>query len=248
MFRESSRIPALRDGGVVSALFETMLAVDGHLVQLDEHIERMARSCRDLEWPPLDEEAFRVAVRNAAGTGSGAVRAVNAQGAITALAFPIPDATRLRRTHGRAITLDRAVRRSLPRHKLLPHYAVCSDALRAAIAAGADEALFVAPDGAILEGTSTNVFAVRDDALVSAPDGILPGIVRAWVLATARGMGLRIEERAPTADDIRGGAFFTGSLTTLAPIRTLDGHECATPGKAYAELARLYATKCSGRE
>jgi branched-subunit amino acid aminotransferase/4-amino-4-deoxychorismate lyase len=96
----------------------------------------------------------------------------------------------------------------------------------------------------ILEGTATNIFAVRDDVLITAPinAGILPGIVRAWVLATAPRIGLRVEERAPAADEIREGGFFTGSLTTLSPIRTLDGHDCPPPGKAYAELARCYST------
>ena len=221
------------------ALFETMLAIDGRIVQLDEHVERMARSCRDLRWKSLDEEAFRNAARDAARPDESAVRVVNEQGTITATSFAIPNATRSRRTHGRAITLPPSFVRSQPEHKLLP-WTVCAIALRDAIDAGADEALFVTPDGAILEGTSTNVFAVRKDVLITAPSGVLPGVVRAWVLATAPTVGLRIEQRPPTADEIRGGGFFTGSLTRLAAIRRLDGHECATPGNAFAELVRFY--------
>jgi branched-subunit amino acid aminotransferase/4-amino-4-deoxychorismate lyase len=231
----------------VTALFETMLAVGGFIVQLDEHVQRMARSCRELNWEPLDEDAFRNAAHKAVRTDESAVRVVNARGMIETTAFAIPDATRSRRAYGRAILLDPAVTRSLPHHKLLPR-TVCSDSLRDAIQAGADEALFVTPDGRILEGTSTNVFAFRGDVLITAPAEVLPGIVRAWVLATVPDLGLRIEERAPTADDIRNGGFFTGSLTKLAPIRTLDGHLCAPPGDAYSELARLYTTKCSGGE
>ena len=228
----------------MNALFETMLVAGGRVVQLEEHIVRMARSCRELGWPPLDDDAFRTA---AVAEGE-AIRVLNAQGTITATSFAVPDVTRSRRAHGRAMTLHPSVRRSLPQHKLLPHYAVCSEALRGAIAAGADEALFVTSHGGVLEGTSTNVFAVRGDVLVTAPQDVLPGIVREWVLATAPAIGMRIEPRAPAAAEIRRGAFFTGSLTTLAPIRVLDGHECATPGDAYVELARRYATKCSGGE
>ena len=33
---------------------------------------------------------------------------------------------------------------------------------------------------------------------------------------------------------------FTGSLTTLAPVRVLDGRGCAEPGEAYVRLVRSY--------
>jgi branched-chain amino acid aminotransferase len=223
----------------VTGLFETMLALGGRIVQLEEHAARMARSCRALGLGPLDEAAFREAAYAVVRNDESAVRVTLVGGVLEATAFAIPEATRLRRMHGRAITLPPSVARSLPEHKLLP-YTICSDALRDAVAAGADEALFVTRDGGILEGTGTNVFAVRGDVLITAADGVLPGIVRAWVLATAPTLGLQIEERPPHADELRDGGFFTGSLTTLAPIRVLDGQACAPPGDAYAELARRY--------
>jgi para-aminobenzoate synthetase / 4-amino-4-deoxychorismate lyase len=220
----------------VTGLFETMLAIDGHIVQLDEHVERMARSCRELGCAPLDEAAFRNTARHALRAGEHAIRVVYEHGTVTATAFAIPNITQARRKHGRATTLDSTVKRAQPGHKRVPDDLL----LRDLIAPDADEALFVTSDGDILEGTSTNVFAVRDDVLITAPDGVLPGIVRAWVLATASTLGLRIEERAPAADDIRRGAFFTGSLTTLAPIRLLNGRPCAVPGPAYADLREMF--------
>ncbi|HET8774148.1 MAG TPA: aminotransferase class IV [Thermoanaerobaculia bacterium] len=216
----------------MTGLFETMLAFRGRIVQFDEHVERMARSCRELGLEPLDEGAFRDAALASVWEAEHALRVVYEDGTLSATAFDIPAPTRSRRTYGRATTLPAAMARPLPRYKRVP------DDLdwRGVIPPRSDEALFVTPEGHILEGTSTNVFAVRDDVLITAPDGVLPGIVRAWVLAR----GLRVEERPPTVDDLRGGGFFTGSLTTLAPIRTLDGEACAPPGETYTELARLY--------
>jgi branched-subunit amino acid aminotransferase/4-amino-4-deoxychorismate lyase len=214
----------------VTGLFETMLAIDRRIVQLDDHVARMARSSRELDLAPLDEQAFRDAARRVVQDGEHAVRVVFEDGAITATAFAIPPITRSRREQGRAVTLQR--RRPVPQHKRFPE----DLHLRTLIPEGADEALFTTDDGAILEGTSTNVFAIRGDVLITAPDGVLPGVVRAWVLAT----GLEIESRPPTTGDILSGAFFTGSLTTLAPIRTLDGRTCAPPGAAFAELVRSY--------
>lgn len=214
----------------MTGLFETMLVVDGRIVQFDDHVARMARSCRELGLPALDEEAFWGAALRATRNGEHGVRAVYEGGAIAATAFELPEVTRSRRARGRAVTLH--WQRPDPRHKRFPE----DLHLRERIPPGADEALFVTADGHVLEGTGTNVFAVRGDVLITAPDGVLPGVVRAWVLS----QGLRVEERPPSIDDIRNGAFFTGSLTTLAPIRTLDGHVCADPGPAYAMLARSY--------
>ncbi len=222
----------------MTGLFETMLAVKGRIVQFEEHMARMARSCRELGWEPLDEDAFRDAALNTVWSAEHAIRVVYEHGVLSATAFDIPAPTRSRRTHGRAITLSAAIVRPLPQYKRVPDDLDWRDV----ISSGSDEALFVTPQSHILEGTNTNVFAVRGDVLITAPDGVLPGIVRAWVLAS----GLRVEERAPTADDIRRGGFFTGSLTTLAPIRTLDGDTCAPPGETYTELARLYS-EMSGR-
>lgn len=212
-------------------LFETMLAVDGHVVQLEEHLARMARSAGT-----LDEDAFRAATLGAVRDGEHAIRVVLAEGTLAATAFDLPEITRSRRIHGRAVTLPASATRPLPQSKRYPE----DLHLRDAIPPGADEALFVTPDGNILEGTSTNVFALHGDVLITAPDGVLPGTVRAWVLATAPTLGLRIEERAPTADDVRRGAFFTGSLTTLAPVRLLDGRPCALPGPAFEELGEMF--------
>lgn len=188
-------------------VFETMLVVGGRIVQLDEHIARMGRDFRDVALGAVrsdDEHAIRVVLED---------------GHLRATAFAIPEITRSRREHGRVVTLPPSLARPIPHLKRYPE----DLRLRELIPEGADEALFVTPDGLILEGTSTNVFAVRGDTLITAPDGVLPGVVRDWVIASAPQLGLRIEYRTPTIGDLLRGGFLTGSLTTLAPIRTLNG-------------------------
>lgn len=234
-------------------LFETMLVLRGRALQVSEHFERMTASCDALGFPRPDAAAFRREVDLACATAAereAALRCVWVAGGsvddadawrLSAAVGEVPRVTRARREHGRAITLDDSFVRSLPQHKLTS-YAVCVLGLRKAIASDADEALFVARDGLVLEGTSTNVFAVRGETLITAPSsaGILPGIVRAWVLSAAPRLGLSIEERAPSAEEVRGGAFLASSLTTLAEVRMLDGRACATPGRAFVRLHELW--------
>jgi len=229
-------------------LFETMLAVNGSIVQLEDHYIRMAESCLTLGFPPLDESTFREAAINAVQSGEHdcALRIVRVCSAtdewlLHASTVPIPAATLSRRKRGRAVTLDSSIARSLPTHKMTS-YAVCTIALRDAVAGGADEALFTDRHSMVLEGSATNVFAMKGTRLITAPvaAGILPGIVRAWVIATAASIGLAVEERAPSQSEIAAGSFFTGSLTTLAPVRELNGRPCVPLNAAFAELTRLY--------
>ena len=103
---------------------------------------------------------------------------------VVATTFPIPATTLRRRRGARVITLARDLVRALPQHKLTS-YAVSMIGLRQAIDADADEGLFVDRRGRVLEGTTTNVFAIDGETLITARDAILPGIVRAWVIENA---------------------------------------------------------------
>jgi branched-subunit amino acid aminotransferase/4-amino-4-deoxychorismate lyase len=229
---------------MTAGLFETMLVAGGRVVQLDEHRRRMRASCAALGYPVVDAEAFAHAVETAVETApDGAVRCTwrpeDGLWRLEAVSFPIPETTLLRRERGRAVTLDRSggwtLTRALPQHKLLP-YDVCIAGLRHAVAMGADEGLFTDAEGNVLEGTATNVFAVSGRTLITAPAGVLPGVVRDWVVAQP---DFTIEERPPTHAELRRGGFLTSSLTLIAPLRVLDGEPCAISDAAL-ELAQRY--------
>jgi len=245
VIRLSPDAPALAHG---LGLFETMRAVRGRVVEAEEHLARMLASARTLAFPAPDADAFRRALAKAAkgvaAMDEAALRCLYIDAGegpwrLLATAHAIPETTLRRRRRGRAIALAHA--RALPAHKLTS-YAASTIGLRQALAKNADEGLFVDRKGRVLEGTATNIFAIDGDTLVTAPlrDGILPGVVRAWVIANAARVGVNIIERAPAIDELRAGSFFTSSLTTLAPIRAVDGRACRTPSRAFAALRRLY--------
>lgn len=112
-------------------------------------------------------------------------------------------------------------------------------ALRAARAAGDDDAVIVDPAGLVVEATAANVFAVVEDpgddrghasmagpTLVTPPEGaLLPGITRARVLALARASGLEVREAPLHGDALRGAreAFLTSSVREIVPLVRVDG-------------------------
>lgn len=237
-----------------TGLFETILVVRGRPVLLDAHLARLTASCAALGFTRPDRARIAKQVVRAAANAAGLREAAlhvawlatsddlrddASWSAVTSIG-PIPRGTLARRRRGRVVVLDPGFVRSLPQHKTTS-YLPCILALREAQARGADEALFVDAKGRILEGSTTNVFAVDGRRLVTPPvsAGLLPGVTRAWVIDAARDLGLRVLERTLTRDALLAGSFMTGSLTMIAPIRTLDGKRCAE-SEIVAELQRSF--------
>jgi branched-subunit amino acid aminotransferase/4-amino-4-deoxychorismate lyase len=220
----------------MTGLFETMLAVGGRVVQRDEHFARLARSARELGLPTPEEAEFRAAVDRAVRSEDEmAMRCIYENAQFTATSGPIPIVTLHRREGAHVVTLDRGVVRDRPSHKLTSYLTS-----RPAIPAGANEALFVDGHGHILEGTTTNVFAIAGETLITARDAVLPGIVRAWVIEHAT----KVIQRRPTVAELRAGSFLTSSLTPLAPIVTVDGGACEPPGQVFVRLREMYEAYC----
>ena len=92
--------------------------------------------------------------------------------------------------------------------------------------AGAREAILLR-DGFIQEGASSNVFAVVDGLLWTAPVGhfILAGITRDLVLELARRHGLPLrEEPLPLAEFQRASeVWITSSTREIVPVAQVDG-------------------------
>ncbi len=99
-------------------------------------------------------------------------------------------------------------------------------ALREALESGADEALMLDNEGYVAEGSGENIFVVRDGNLITPElTSCLEGITRDSIFVLGREMGLSIDERRITRDEvyIADEAFFTGTAAEVVPIRELDG-------------------------
>ena len=107
---------------------------------------------------------------------------------------------------------------------------------------GSDERLGFTGDGRLCEGTRTSVFLVRDGALwTPSLDGpILPGVMRAFVLRTARALGIATHEvelnqhTMERADEV----FLTNSVRGLLPVARLWDRPLDAPGPVTARLRR----------
>src|SRR6185369_2119254 len=126
------------------------------------------------------------------------------------------------------------------------NYLVAIMAMRAARALGAREALIEDRHGDVLEGATSNFFAVFSGVLQTAPQSaaILPGITREHVLSLARARDLKVDLRPITRLSLASAdeAFVTSSIRELVPIVSIDGLPVGngTPGPITRELLRAY--------
>ena len=125
----------------------------------------------------------------------------------------------------------------LAEHKLTSHFHGVQGR-RLAQAAGCDDALLVAHDGRVGEGTNANVALLIGDVLVTpSVDGLLPGVCRAALLEAATALGLPVEQRPVALDEVLGAqaVLLTSSPRGLSDAVALDGAEL---GRMEPELLR----------
>lgn len=102
-------------------------------------------------------------------------------------------------------------------------------ALAEAKRAGFDSCVLRTADGLISEAPTATVFLVENGTVVTPRlgDHVLPGVTRAWVLATARALGLAAvedavsEQRLTAADEV----LLCGTGLEFGPVRAVAGRD-----------------------
>lgn len=91
--------------------------------------------------------------------------------------------------------------------------------------------------GKILEGMTSNFYALKGKTLITAQRGILPGVTRRVILRLARELGLLLEYRSPKMSEKFDESFLTSSSRGVVPIVSID-NEPVGQGRV-GQLTRL---------
>lgn len=246
-------------------VFETVRVYGDHPFRLDAHLARAQRGADRLGFALPDRRAIRTAVQQVVaanavpGRGDLGMRLTLTPGPLDP-ASPFPG-----RPLGRptlvvtvqplaidpAIYTDGTTAMAVPWSRELPEvkavsYLAASLARARADAAGADEALLTTHDGDVLEGASSNVFAVRGTTLLTPPlrAGLLAGVTRGVVLELAPALGLDVVEDGFTVDDLVAAdeAFITASTREVVPLVAVDGRPVGAgrPGRRTQAVHAAY--------
>lgn len=252
----------LRGDGV----FETVLVVDGRPRELEPHLDRLVRSAAMLDLPVPDRAAWERCVKAVLDAWTGgaemALRLIYTRGGELggpptgfALGSPIAEPVLRARAAGvAALTLDRGYHPDVVARapwlllgaKSLS-YAVNMAAIRYVQANGADEAIFVASDGSVLEGPTSTVVVADGNTLRTTPvsAGVLPGTTQAALFRAAEKAGWSTKVEPLRVADLRAadGLFLASSVRKITRVHTLDGVELPQVPDLHAELSALYESE-----
>lgn len=130
------------------------------------------------------------------------------------------------------------VERKTPRLKTTSFIGDSDEARKSIQKGGAYEALMTRK-GKILEGLTSNFYAVKNGVIITAREGILLGVTRRYVLRLARSNGIGIEYRPPRVEELLtwDEAFITSSGRGVVPVTEIGDQPVGT-GQV-GEIARL---------
>jgi len=253
---EQAMIP-VDDLAVVRGIgvFDLLRTYGGKPMFLKEHVSRLFASARqiNLDLPWSHEQVCQIALetlrRNEVdeanirmiATGGSSADFITPQGRprLLVLVTPLPKLPRWWYEKGIKVITMRTERR-IPGAKSID-YIPAAMALHQAQASNAIEALYVDRNDFALEGTTSNLFAVIDDRLVTPGQGILSGITRQAVLDLAREL-LPIDIRdLPLAELLTAReVFLTGTNKGLVPVVQVDDTRIAD-GQPGPQTRRIMA-------
>ncbi|MBR9980197.1 MAG: D-amino acid aminotransferase [Desulfatitalea sp.] len=257
---DEARVP-IEDRGYqfADAVYEYLASYNGRLFALEAHLDRLEHSLGALAFPALDRNHIRNAIltlhKRAAIARSGIYLQISRGVAPRNHPFPVQAAPQIvmtvRQLHPtppeylrdgiRAITVtdSRWSRCDIKTVQLLPNVM----AKQRALEAGAQDAIFVSPDGVVREGTASNLFIHAGGRLHTHPltPAILAGITRAVLIDSCRKQAITVEERFFDLHELMAAdeVVLTGTVTEVLPVTQIDGQAIGNgrPGPA-AEMLR----------
>jgi D-alanine transaminase len=250
------------------AVYEVVQIYEGHLWLFNEHIDRLRHSLSEVG---IRSDVDRLGARivemlKASGVRSGQVY-VQVTGGVLAdpmgmlpppreensvpnelIYIQAQDKNRFetQRNDGVAVTSYpdlRWGRRDIKSTNLLGN---CL-AAQAATAAGCFEAALVEKSGIITEGTKTNIFAVKDNCVLTSPIGahILSGTTRGFVLRLLRDAGIPYREEPIRVEQVGNldEMFLSGTGIEILGVARFDDRPVGEgrPGPVTKRIHREYA-------
>jgi D-alanine transaminase len=257
----------VRDRGSMfgDGVYEVVRSYGGRLWALGPHLERLARSMREIRLDGVDlaqvaalvEEGNRRAGFANARAYVHVTRGVaprthvfpaECPPTVLITVEPLSELPAERYERGAAAIIlpeMRWGRRDIKSLNLLPNIM----ARQQAEEAGADEAILVEPGGIVTEAASHSIFVVHGGVLITREEGphILSSITRAFVLDCARRLGVPVYEGPLTAALLRAAdeLFLAGTSPGVWAITRLDGEPAGggTPGPVTRQLRESYSAR-----
>ncbi len=264
---------SISDSGLLfgDGLFETMRAYNGNILAFDMHLDRLFSSMRQLCYGTefftpenIRTAAFKLLLKNNLLGKDAYIKIVVARrtyrqkllfdpGSKPDLIIFVKKLTEYPQDfYKKGINIfpssikRNAVGNDIYRHKLVNYFENIF-AKNEAAANLAQEAFFMTRDKVVLEGATSNIFAVKDNKVYTSglTQNILPGITRQLVINLCCKNRIKFSEKRIhyfnllEADEI----FLTNSIMEIMPVKMVGSHPVGSgivPGPLTTEIRSLY--------
>jgi len=263
-----ARIPILDHGFLYGdSVYDVVRTANGRPFMHREHMDRLRRSAGmiyfELPWDDAEVERRMLELRDALGVAECYYRIVATRGPGPISLLPegcdepglyviardlIRYPARLY-SEGCRVAVVRRLRndpRALDPRAKTGNYLNNMLGLVEARRQGADDALFLNAEDKLTEATTSNVWLVEGNRVVTPTlaEGLLPGITREWLFTALPAAGIQVSEESIDPPRLLAGAeaFLSGTVKGIMPVTRVDGHPVGDgrPGPVTALAAALY--------
>ncbi len=270
---EEARVSVLDRGFLYGdGLFETMRAYHRRAFRIDDHLERLYRSCRELKIPlkmerkelkgaigelleknDLTEAYLRLTLTRGLHTGSlGFDTCSSPTLVITSRELnPYPPSYYQKGIRAIIASIRQNSFSPLSGYKSLSYLAYLL-AREEARTQGASEAILLNSKAEVTEGATSNIFLILNGKVSTPPEHapLLPGITRKAVIEILPRLDLNckicsiLEQSLEDAEEV----FITNSLMEVMPVTSIDGRKVGDgmPGPITRSIARAYQELVEG--
>jgi len=263
---EEAKVP-IEDRGYQfgDAVYEVVNSFKGKFFGLEEHLDRLERSLRELSYPPVSRDKVKngmlemlnrsgmdrasvywqmsrgVAPRNHAYSGVNGVQIIMTVREVK----EVPETLRIKGVPAITVEDIRWGRCDIKTVQLLAN----SLAKQKAVESDAYDAIFVTKEGVARETTISNLFIVKGGIVMTHPANhhILNGITRVMTIDCCREINLPIEEQTFTVKEMFAAdeVFLTGTTIEVLPVVTIDEQTIADgePGPISKQLCEALHAK-----
>jgi branched-chain amino acid aminotransferase len=249
------------------SIYEVTLTYDGVLYKIDEHLDRLWESASRLDMPisisrkqltyqmlktlkALNEERAYIRVVITRGEGEiGLDPKLAIKNNLVIITKKLPQNPTWWYESGVEMIVASVLRN--PKESIDPaiksgNYLNNVLAYQQAKKQGAFDAIMLNADKMVTEGTTSNIWIVKEGKLKTPPlaAGLLSGITRKTVLALAKENKIPVEEANFSPDELKSAdeCFLTSSTKELVPITKIDEISIGsgTPGDLTKRLHKIY--------
>ena len=242
-------------------VYEVMRTYNGRIFKMDEHINRLIYSLKEIRINNFDVDSinntvlelisknkfkddFNIYIQITRGASSPRIHAFPSRKINPTVFITVNPIIQQENQEGIKVQLEKDIRWTrcdIKSISLLPSVL----AQQSAKENGAWEAVFVR-DGFITEGSHTNFFAVKNNIVYTPPlsNFILPGITREVIIDICRNNSIEIKEENIENKDLKtfGEFFITGTTSEIKPVVRFDEWivKNGKPGRITKKIQKIF--------